>query len=277
MRLRLLLLLQLLVFPLFGVEVKKVRELFSQEKPPFSYPLDITVWEGCSSNQNVILCCHGYGSDASIAEVIHSYGVVNDHLIGFNFPDYAIYQRNIHPTQITYGTINELLPALYLLKRLAVDGEVTTLSLYGMSCGGGAVVNIVAVLNGNRFAADLAKVGIGPIEKEKILAALQRGVILLDVPLKSMEEIEKVPTLRSERYRENDLRPIDSLAKWRGLQLNVILFFQKGDTSLTNRDDALFIERLRTYNPNGKNVVIEKDEGGHFGFHTSLWQAYQNF
>jgi hypothetical protein len=260
--------------------VGHLQEALKQHIPHFGYPLDINIVRGNSADEGVILCCHGYGSDRSIANVISSYRVVKEHLVGFNFPDYQINNRRFDYQKVCYGTPYELLPALCILKAIVVDAKVNQVSLYGFSTGGGAVVNIVAALNTNRFDSLLQRWGIQASDKSTILSALQKGVILLDAPLKSKEEISDAKGHNSasdfltKRYRDNQMRPLDALADWKGLRLSVVLFFQNPDTSLTNRDDHLFAQRLLKYNPEGRNKVIIANEGGHCGFHLSLWKTF---
>ncbi|MBA2728702.1 MAG: hypothetical protein H0U49_11080, partial [Parachlamydiaceae bacterium] len=266
-----------------AVNIQTLVDGLHRGQPPFTYPLDIKVFKGKSTDEEVILCCHGFGGDSSIASVVASYQIVPAHLVGFNFPDYNITARNLSPSQVSYGSIDELLPAIYLLKKMAVEAQANKISLYGFSMGGGAVVNIIAVLNTSQNDQRLNSIGVSREDKQKILAALQKGVILLDAPLKSMEEYNAahpayqenpLNVWQTKRYRENGMRPIDALAKWQGLNLSVVLFFQNPDESLSNRDDALYMEKLLQANPKGRNMLLSGSEGGHLGFHTSLWKAY---
>jgi hypothetical protein len=250
---------------------------------PFNYPLDIKLYEGKSPDEDVILCCHGYGGDHSIAGIIASYRIVPAHLVGFNFPDYNITSRAIKPSAMTYGTVNELLPAIYLLKKIVVDAKNDRVSLYGFSAGGAAVVNLIAFLNTVHDSKELQKIGVTEENRQQILAALQKGIILIDSPLKSLDEFNaahpemlKDPKniLHAQRAQENEMIAIDALAKWKGLKLSVVLFLQNPDEAVSNRDDALFIERLKQANPQGRNLTLTGNEGGHLSFHTALWKGY---
>lgn len=267
-----------------AVEIESLVNVLHQGSPPFAYPLEVKIYPGKSSNEEVILCCHGYGSDHSIASVIASYQVVSAHLMGFNFPDYNILSRKTHPSQIAYGTIAELLPAIYLLKKIVVDAQAERVSLYGFSAGGAAVVNLIALLNSSQNNPSIQSIGVSSEDVQKILVALQKGVVLLDAPLKSIDEYhaahpqslkDPIHAAQAKRYLENEMNPIDSIAKWQGLNLAVVVFFQNPDTAISNRDDALFEERLRQANPHGRNLVLSGSEGGHLGFHYSLWKGYR--
>lgn len=271
------------IVPLYSVDIEKLKHALYQSPPPFSYPLDIKIYPGKSSNEHVILCCHGYGADSSTAGVIASYRPVPDHLVGFNFPDYNITSRRISPDQMAYGTINELLPAIYLLKKIVVDAGADKVSLYGFSAGGAAVVNLIALLNTSQRNQTFLSIDVSDEDVLEILVALQKGVILLDAPLKSLDEFnaahpesmkDPLNLLHTKRAKENEMNPIDNLAKWHGLKLSVVLFFQNPDFAVSNRDDNLFAEKLHQANPEGKNLVISRNEGGHLGFHTSLWNAF---
>lgn len=107
---------------------------------------------------------------------------------------------------------------------------------------------------------------------------IQKGIVILDCPLKSIEEIidfrgcnEEFRILK-DKYTENNFRPIDSLAYLKGLSLNIILYFQEKDEVLSNRDDQLFIKKLKQSQP--KSEIIIGDEKGHMSSHLSLWKAY---
>lgn len=266
----------------YGVEISTLKKSLFQPPYPFHYDLHIHLIPGNSSNENVLICCHGYGSNYSIADTIKSYRVTSDHIIGFNFPDYDILMKGFKASKISFGSIQELLPLIYLLKRVVVDAQTSQVSLYGFSAGGGAVINTIAALNSSQYDTYLKQIGVNASDKEKILKAIQKGVVLLDAPLKSMDEIadqhaySKETQIVAQRYKFHQFRPIDSLAKWNGLNLSVILFFQTPDEALTNRDDSLFIQRLQQYNSRGKTIVLVRNEGGHIAFHRSLWQAYQS-
>jgi hypothetical protein len=70
-----------------------------------------------------------------------------------------------------------------------IDQRLDAIDLYGFSAGGGAVINLIALLNTKTYDAELKKIGIDKKEKKKLLEAIQMGFILLDAPLKSVEEI----------------------------------------------------------------------------------------
>ena len=90
--------------------------------------------------------------------------------------------------------------------------------------------------------------------------------MILDTPLKSIEEIidfrgstEELERL-AKNYRDNHLRPIDSIESLRGLSLDILLHFQEKDKILSNRDDFLYIEKLQAIQPN-TNVIRGTMEG----------------
>lgn len=252
-----------------AIETASLDKLLKATNNPFAYDLHPLLIPAKSSDADVVLMLHGVGSDYRIAEIIDGYKIVPDHLISFNFPDYS-----------SYGTIQELLPPLYLLKKLTVDGQISPIHLYGFSAGAGAAINLLAVLNTKTYDAALKNIGITENDKKTILNAIQKGYVLLDAPLKSFDEIARgrpnIPELNVavERYRQSGLRPIDSVNSLSGLKLNVILFLQTPDAAVMNLDDDMLIERLIAANPQGKNIVIRLDEGGHLGFHRSLWNAF---
>lgn len=246
---------------------------------PFDYDLHLFSIPG--NNQRTMICFHGYGDNYQIAEALKNLYQPNTTLVSFNFPEYDIKQgKTYDPKTASFGTIDEILPALYVMKKIVVDQGLESIDLYGFSAGGGAVVNTIAVLNGAAYDSELKKIGIGAEEKKRLLSAIQQGIVILDAPLKSVEEImdfrgssEEFEVL-AKKYREHGLRPIDSLKMLKGLALNVLLYFDKKDEVLSNRDDLLYIQGLKDSQPSERLTVIIGDEGGHMAPHCSLWEAY---
>lgn len=245
---------------------------------PFNYDLQLTSIPG--KNGRTMVCFHGYGGNFKIAHMIKNVGIVDATLISFNFPDYDILKRGYDHRQATFGTVEELLPALYVLKKSVVEGGLESIDLYGFSAGGGVAINLIAVLNTSAYDARLQQIGIGDQEKKWLLAAIQKGVVILDTPLKSVEEMMALrgvtPDMQfiAKNYEENGFRPIDSLERLSGLSLDVILHFQEVDEILFNRDDAIFIERLKKANSRGSTAVVIDNDGGHNAIHLSLWRHY---
>jgi hypothetical protein len=245
-------------------------------RSPFDYDLHISRIEG--TNGRVMICFHGYGDGYEIGAALKSFGCVKSTLISFNFPDYRLHERVYDYRKATFGTIRELLPPLYVMKQVVIDGGIDKIDLYGFSAGGGALVNTIGVLNTSTYDADLEKIGIKAAEKKVLLNAIQKGVVLLDVPLKSIEEVmefrgpSKEFEVLAQNYRANDLRPIDSLKRLEGLSLNILLHFQEDDEILSNRDDLLYIQRLKEVQDQA--MIIIDDDGGHLSPHLSLWKAY---
>lgn len=250
-----------------------------QEEHPFSYDLGVKVLPSSYPDAQVTICAHGYGHSNKIADVMRSFQVFSDHIIGFNFPDYGITGQSNH-AKSSFGSVQEILPLLYILKRCVVDLNISTINLYGFSAGGGAIINALAALNQTRFDTDLKKIGISSKDKKLIIAALKNGLIILNCPLKSMEEImdfrgkSREFEIVTANYAQNNMRPIDAIHALEGMALNILLHFQKPDEILSNRDDEIFIERLRATNK-GQTTVVIGAEGGHNVFHSSLWKQYK--
>ncbi len=248
-------------------------------EPLFDYDLHLFSLPG--NNERVMICFHGYGDNYKIALALKELNCIEATLVSFNFPEYDIKQgRKYDPQKASFGTIDELLPALYVLKQIVLDQGLDSIDLYGFSAGGGALINVIGVLNSSIYDANLKKIGIGEEEKMRLRSAIQNGVVILDTPLKSVEEIidfrgstEELEIL-AKNYRSNKLRPIDSLKLLNGLSLNMLLHFQEKDEIISNRDDEIYIERLKANQPAGKVAVIIGDDGGHMAPHLSLWRYY---
>lgn len=245
---------------------------------PFNYDLHLFSLPG---KHRVMVCFHGYGDNHEISLPLKNLHSIEATLISFNFPEYDIKQgRKYDPKNATFGSIDELLPALYVMKQTVVDQYIESIDLYGFSAGGGALINAIGILNTSIYDAQLKKIGIEKAEKEKLLNAIQKGIVILDTPLKSIEEIidfrgstEEFESL-AKNYRDNNLRPIDSLKRLKGLSLDVLLHFQENDEILSNRDDCIYIEQLKENLPKGKMTVIIGNDGGHMVPHFSLWRSY---
>jgi hypothetical protein len=225
---------------------------------------------------DVMICCHGMRGDYHIAENLHLNPVIQDHLIGFNFPDANMIVGRVDPEQTSYGTIRELIPAFQVLKSQVLDANLPKVNLYGFSAGGGAIVNVIALLNRTDYDKELREIGITQEVKERLLEAIQKGTVILECPLKSMEEVgfSDMFNVYARRYKENRLRPIDSLSDLKGLALNILLFFQRPDDIIGNRDDQLYIDRLKEANKLGQTTIVIANEGTHASYHQSLWTAY---
>lgn len=242
----------------------------------FSYDLHVVSIPGVHSR--TMVCFHGYGGSYKIAENIKGLGLIDATLVAFNFPDHDLEEREYDARRASFGTIDELLPALYVLKTQVIDLGLDSIDLYGYSAGGAAVVNALGVLQISTYDDALATIGIRDCEKERLLDAIQRGLIILDAPLKSVEEIIDFrgtsPELEilAKNYRDNHFRPIDTLEFLQGLSLNIILHFQESDEIISNRDDVLYIERVKKFNQRGTTSVIIGNDGGHLAPHLSLWQ-----
>lgn len=240
----------------------------------FQHDLHLSYTPGKSSK--VMILAHGMGGNYKIAGSVN----VENSLISFNFPDYDYGRRIKEADQTTYGTINELLPFLYVIKKcVLIDGH-QEVDLYGFSAGGGAIINVISVLNTTRHDESLQKIGIFQNEKEKMLQAIQKGVIILDTPLKSVREIidfrgsSKELEIIGKRYKENDMEPIDSLKNLNGLSLHFIVHFQNPDEILSNRDDDLYFAALKKHNLNGTTKLVIGSDNGHAIPHPSLWEFY---
>lgn len=247
---------------------------------PFGYNLGLNIIESNNDDAGIMLCFHGYGADSNIVYAVHAAHTVTDHLVGINFPDYSLHSRPYDPKKSSFGTINELLPMFYILKKAVVDNNLSRINLYGFSAGGGALINLLATLNQTTHDADLLKIGITSQMKKHMISAIEKGIIILDCPLKSTDEIMDLRgtsyefTVLTERYKKNNMRPIDAIEKLKGMHLKIIVHFQNPDEILSNRDDQQFIDRLQAAN-SGTTYVTGGNDGGHNTIHTALWKKYR--
>jgi hypothetical protein len=238
---------------------------------------------GFSDDQEVLIGCHGFGMDAQIIDFLEIQEFAPHHLVSFNFPNYGHGVNDQPAEELKFGTIWELEPLLRTLKACVIDGNQDRVHLYGFSAGGGAVVNTLAVLWHYRFGEHLVEFGIGIEERDRIITAIKKGTITLDLPMKSVDEViiahpeEATDNLLSaaQNYIDNDLRPIDTLKKLEGMELNILLHFQAHDRILTNRDDDLYCERLMHANKGGLTHIVIGTEGIHAPCLLTVLEAYR--
>lgn len=227
-------------------------------------------------NPRIMILAHGMGANYKIYESVD----VDQTLVSFNFPDHDMFERGIPYDNTTFGTFNELIPLLMALKKYIIEEGNQEIDLYGFSAGGGAIINALAALNTQFVDESLKQLGISQEDKIKMLKAIQKGVIILDVPLKSIQELVDMSgnhdLIRLQRrYAQNDMEPIESLQNLKGLSLNMIVHFQNPDEALSNRDDYLYFEKLKNINSNGTTTMIIGSDGGHYAWHKSLWDFYK--
>jgi hypothetical protein len=262
---------------LSAVTTGKLSEMVQTTANPFPYDLHLTLFPSPVSDAEVMVAMHGMGSNYQLAEVLRPNPAIPQQIISFNFPDFGYSGTSL---ETTFGTVNEILPALYVWKQLVVDQGLDKLHLYGFSAGGGAIVNALATLNSTRYDSELKNIGIGVAEKQQILKAIQKGTVILEVPLKSFDEIaaqfnEPQIQMLAAIARKNGMTPIENLNQLQGLNLNIVVFFATPDQAVGNRDDKLFLDRLRSINK-GQTTGIIGPTGGHISYHPELWEAYKS-
>lgn len=244
---------------------------------PFSYDLHFCMIPG--SKESAMVCLHGMGGDYHIVEYVKQCSGISSTCFGFNFPDYGINTRAFDPEQTTFGSAKEILPALCVLKEVVVNQQFSSLSLYGFSAGGGAMINILVALYTEEYDAPLASVGVTKEDRQAILAALTKGVVLLDAPLKSVRELHafRGPSpevvVIEERFARNNMEPIDNIEKLQGIPVSFFVHFQKSDEVLSNRDDLLYMEKL-LHLPVPTKVECVIGGESHSLPHPHLWQLY---
>ncbi len=250
-------------------------------KNPFVYDLGVKIVKSKTRNDSLTICCHGYGHNNQIVDVVKSFNAIKGNLVGFNFPDYNIKSDADH-SKCSYGTINEILPLLFLLKFYICEQKFSKVNLYGFSAGGGAIINALGILNKNLYESELKNIGILEQQRKQILNVLQKGIIILDCPLKSVNEIiafrgeSKELKALAANFNANKLNPIDNIDLLSGLKLNIILNLQNPDDVLSNRDDALFTDKLKKTNK-GKTQLIFSSDIGHTSYHPKLWDYYKKY
>ncbi len=238
----------------------------------------------------ITVTCHGYGANNEIGEYVAQH--ITTPILTFNFNhtlgsfdtstgDYQTIEAYLNKHAAVYGTLNEYLIVIFML-RSALELGAKKINLYGYSAGGGAIINALAVLNDSKYASDLQSIGVTAATVESIKQALSSGLIILDVPLKSAREILTIRPndlgiqVMEKRYRANGFEPIDNIDKLAGLKLNIVLYQEKPDQILGNRDDELFYQKLKQANPLGMTKLVIGTKDGHFGQHEPLWKAVKS-
>ncbi len=245
---------------------------------PFSYDLDLKIINNNSADE-VTVCCHGYGDSNAFVDTVKSYNIFDHALLGFNFPDHHINDSCDH-SSIAYGTIKEILPLLYMLKECVDTYNFSKINLYGFSAGGGAIINALGVLNTYIHSDELLNIGITKEIAEKILGRLQNGLVILECPLKSVREIidlrgtSKNLALMAKNYDTNKMNPIDTIERLKNLNITVLLYFENPDEVIGNRDDELFINKIKNITSISLHVLTGS-YGGHCAYHKNVWDKYK--
>lgn len=253
-----------------------LQEKFAENGYYPSLPKDVIAITPKSIVNEITICCHGYGQDNSIVSYVAQQKALNSTcLVGFNFPDHTINTHKNH-ANCAYGTLYEILPLLNIINYYTHHNKGCKINLYGFSAGAGAIINTLAILNQKTDKCALESISICEHDISDMLDAIERGSIILDCPLRSVDEIiafrgeTSELKIMAEHYNKNHLNPINSLSDLSGLSLNIILYFQKSDDVLGNRDEQLFIDRLRQANK-GQTKIIIGTTGTHNGTHDALW------
>lgn len=257
-----------------------LNQIFTAIPNPFKYDLQLKILPSEKKDAELLICMHGMGGDFSLCNILRSNPIIPYHIVTFNFPDYGLRYRESIKT--TFGTFDEIAPVLFVLKKSIIEGGADKVHLYGFSAGGGAVINTLAVLNSNRYDQSLQNLGIDTEGKQKILQSIQHGSVILEVPLKSFDEVADIfddweIRMLAHRAKDNGMIPLENIKELKGLSLNFFVYFAYFDNILGNRDDAEFIKRLQTANKEGKTVVIIGKNAGHLTPHPELWDAYKKF
>lgn len=259
--------------------IHNISHLNAQAEKLFNYDPAIELINGANQMAEVTFTCHGYGGNKGIGHYFAPH--IDTPVLTFNFPDYDAFDRSFVTLAVTskFGTLHEYLPMIYAL-RACVNSGITKINLYGRSAGGGAIINTLAILNNHKkYAKELHRIGVSQDDACKIVNAIAAGRVILDVPLKSLAEIhafrpnDLIISAIAKRFKKNGFEPIEVIDQLAGMELNVIIYFEHRDEILSNRDDQLFYQKLKTVNKDGVTHLIMGSDGGHNGFHAKLWTA----
>ncbi|MGB8467961.1 MAG: hypothetical protein WCE21_03065 [Candidatus Babeliales bacterium] len=224
---------------------------------------------------------HGWGDTKNSARLIKKYrSIIKENLVTFNFSDARPILGKLG--QSSFGQLPDVFPALYALNYTIDTLGLESIDLFGVSRGCAVIVNLLALLNDNHlFAAhtkQLTAIGIGHKERQKLLAAIQRGTIILDTPLRSMA-LTPFPQWIAQTFTRYDNRlwqPENTVTLLKGLQVTTIVHFQHRDFIVSNKQEADFFYALAQLNPQTTYLVMGND-GGHAHSHRALDKAMITF
>jgi hypothetical protein len=258
-------------------------QIAEHAKNLFSYSLDAKVLLADDEvlNDAVTITLHGSGDNKEHGRNLHKNGYLQGPVLIFDFPDHDIPDWSKHDfVHSTFGTIDEILPLLFLLKQ-CLDFGINKISIYGFSAGGGALINTLAVLNSDKYASELERIGITQADRKQIIHSLSFGLMILDCPLRSVEELIAFRgasddlVILAKKYRENNMVPIERLDGLQGLGLNILAYFKDQDEVLSGRDVSIYTERLKKFNGSGSTTVICAPSGNHHDISAPLWERYR--
>ncbi len=205
-------------------------------------------------------------------------------VITFNFPD-GVMRGPLPSLYSSFGQLSDVLPAIYTLNYAYEVYGLHTIDVFGYSRGGAVAVNMVAVLHdkSTQYDAALAQLGITAGRRKELLAAIERGSIVLDCPLidgnetlknyaKPVQFIARTMT----NYKSDGLQALQSARSLSGLKLHVLLHFQYNDTRIGNEHEAALYNAFAQHNPEHTYLLLA-DEGGHIHSYEALSRAVQVF
>lgn len=183
----LLALLTVVPIPVLGCPIDTFKELTDPKRiiRKLGYDPEISYISQNSDRftNSVTLYLHGFQSNKRFclrSNLFQTPAVV------FNFLD-ARHKGKTPLARSSFGQRADMAPALFILNAIVESNLATRINLVGFSRGAATVVNLIAVLNNPDHYKPLLKfVGIDTPKAQTILALIERGIIVLDCPLKDV-------------------------------------------------------------------------------------------
>ena len=267
------------------LEEKKEQRKILKYKPHIEHIVDSDSTMQVNHNRPTIFL-HGWGDTKNSAKLFKAFGdVLPGNLITFNFRDHGVLIPKLRQSNL--GQEQDVLSALFTIKWVKDKLKVNEVDLFGYSRGGATLLNLIAVLNDKKGIYDelLARIDIDEQERHALLDMIQRGCHVLNCPLTDlnislearMNNIKWIDLFEAfTKYKRNGLQGITSAQQFAGLNLNMLLHFQYGDTVVSNNNEAELYRRLAQHNPQTTFVTLGNN-GGHLHTHAALAHTVHYF
>ncbi|MGE4168353.1 MAG: hypothetical protein AB7E68_02295 [Candidatus Babeliales bacterium] len=264
-------------------EYKTIRRDKKTEKKLFGYPLKISYIKDMQYKEahHPTLFFHGWQNQQNSAKILKRYfKILPGDIITFNFPDaktaFAPFWKS------SFGQLPDVLPALYTLKHVVHELNLTAIDLFGISRGAATVVNLIALLHDDTLfknhEKELAEIGITQQDRAHLLSVILNGSIVLDIPLRSMKDTAAPLSLVSKvtQYKLDGLDAFENAALLGNLPLKILVHFQHKDVVVSNNNEAAYLASLAKNNLHNVYVVMGND-GGHAHTHEALSKTVHLF
>ncbi len=251
--------------------------------PDVQYILDNNTHDTINQHRPTLFL-HGFGDMKNSAKLFKEfYDTLPGNIITFQFPDWGPGIPWIRKSSL--GQFPDVATALLVLKWAKNKLGLSGVDLYGYSRGGATALNMIYVLSSDEYNDKLHTLGIDPQEKKELLSLIKNGSIVLDAPLRNLNESLSTNIVRRfankilpyvSQYDPQGMQGLSSAQALRNLKFNILFHFQHNDNILTNKSETKLYNVFHQLSPSTTYLTLG-DEGGHIHTRKSLANAIHTF